>query len=400
MNVFLIPTWYPNSNNKLAGIFTYEQVLILANADQNSNFIVSLWGQEEEGYLNRRLINNLKKVAWYLFAPKNKILIQQNYFEIFNPLLNWTPRLPFGGISRTINVNKKNLEIALKHFNKIDIIHAHVSYPAGFIAYKLSKMYNIPYVITEHMGPFPFKNLTINGKPIHEIYTAVNNSNCTISVSPSLSEKMASFGLLKPCVIPNLVDEDLFYPDYESKNTKFKFLTVSKISYDKGIDLLLKAISCWKPDPNKIEFIIVGNGDQIDNFKKLSIELNISNLVKWVGTYDRINLPILFRSVDAFVLFSRFESFGIVYAEALASGIPIIATPCGGPEFFINSRNGILTNSFDINDLSNSLKQMYENYIIYNKRDIRNFFYNNFSKKVVAEKILDTYNKVLNNYKK
>jgi hypothetical protein len=43
---------------------------------------------------------------------------------------------------------------------------------------------------------------------------------------------------------------------------------------------------------------------------------------------------------------------------------------------------------------------MYENYIIYNKRDIRNFFYNNFSKKVVAEKILDTYNKVLNNYKK
>jgi len=118
-------------------------------------------------------------------------------------------------VKRIYTSIKKTVERVLDKFGKIDIIHAQVSYPAGFIAYKISKEFNIPYVLTEHMSPFPFKSLLKANKPIDEIITAFQNANRTIAVSRALCNHIKSFGLTCTDVVPNLVDESKFYLSYK-----------------------------------------------------------------------------------------------------------------------------------------------------------------------------------------
>ena len=63
---------------------------------------------------------------------------------------------------------------------------------------------------------------------------------------------------------------------------------------------------------------------------------------------------------DIFVLASRKETFGIVYVEAMAKGLPVIATKCGGPEEFVNKENGILVPVDNVEELSKAMLLMYK----------------------------------------
>jgi len=395
MNIFIIPSWYPEKNNKISGIFTYEQAKAISEHSFDNNVIVSLWGQEDNGYLNRNLFQNFNKLIWYIKSRRDQIKKDNNYYEIFNPQIHWTKRLPFGGINRLVKVNRKNLELAQEKIGKIHIIHAHVSYPAGYIAYILSKELDIPYIITEHMAPFPFKNYLVNNRPIIEITTSIKNANAVIAVSPFLDKELFHYGFQDSIIIPNLVDENVFYPNDLNQNSKFTFLTTGVINERKGIDLLIKAISLWNPDSSKVHFRIIGKADKDCKFKKLAEDLKISNLIEWIGEVNREDIPNYFRNSDAFVLFSRYETFGVVYAEAIASGIPFVSTPCGGVEFIYNEEVGILTKDFEINSLCDSLESIYANYSKYNKIKIRNYFLNKFSKKIVINQIFNLYHNIL-----
>ena len=111
--------------------------------------------------LNGELIIHLERLS----------IIISNLIELYSPTLSWTNQLPFGGYKSLLNVNRRNLKQALSLHTEINIIHAHSVYPGGVIASILSKEFNIPYVITEHMGP---RILTLkNGKPIDVIFKSV-----------------------------------------------------------------------------------------------------------------------------------------------------------------------------------------------------------------------------------
>ena len=166
---------------------------------------------------------------------------------------------------------------------------------------------------------------------------------------------------------------------------------------EKGIDDLLNAIELWMPDENSIQFIIAGDGEFLPFYKNLAIKKNIDKYIIWSGYINRTDAPILFNSCNAFVLPSKHETFGVVYAEAIACGLPIIATKCGGPESIINKQNGILVNIGDSIEIKNALINIYSNYHNYSKEKIRQNFLENFSQKNVVEKLLDIYNKILIN---
>ena len=399
-NIFIIPSWYPTDKDKLSGIFFKEQSEALSKLQNEYNIIVSTWGFTDGVVKFRSLSSVLKKTFWYLSAKKNVIIKNNNLFCVFNPHLSFSKKIPIlGSIERLIDVNRKNIRTSEKYFGKINLIHAHVSYPGGYIAYKLAKSLNIPYIITEHMGPFPFKEYLTGNRPIKEIDVAIRNANQVIAVSPSLSNVIMSYGYLKPIVIPNMVNENQFNIKTKiSSSNKFIFLTLcSMAGNEKGIDDLLNAIELWMPDENSIQFIIAGDGEFLPFYKNLAIKKNIDKYIIWSGYINRTDAPILFNSCNAFVLPSKQETFGVVYAEAIACGLPIIATKCGGPESIINKQNGILVNIGDSIEIKNALINIYSNYHNYSKEKIRQNFLENFSQKNVVEKLLDIYNKILIN---
>lgn len=397
-NILVISSWFPTSESPLSGIFVKEQVDVLAETYEDSyNFIVSVWGYNDSEVTFWRLGEALKKIFRFLIAPKNRFKKDNRVYYAENPYLNISSMIPYlGHFDRLVNIHRKNIDRAIKELGSIDLIHAHVSYPAGYLAYILSKELKIPYLITEHMGPFPFDRYKKNGHPIPEIDFAIKNATKVVSVSNALSDQMKEFGFKEPDVIPNMVDEETFKPEISvKKDASFRFFTLCALEKAKGVEDLLNAIALWKPKISKVHFLIGGDGEDRKEFIQLSEKLGIQEYITWLGSLKRNEIPGYLNACNAFVLPSHLESFGIVFAEAIACGKPVVATRCGGPESIVNELNGKLVPVKDPKALADALKWMVENSDSFDSKTIRADFEKRFSHKAVTEQIGSLYYSLL-----
>jgi len=396
MNLFIIPSWYPNPKQPIAGIFTKEQAEAIADLCPDINVIVSTWGHDQANISPRSPWRVFNVLQWFLKQQKDMIKLENKVIEVFNPAITWSRHLSFGGVTQSLlNANRKNLKLAQNKFGKIDLIHAHVSYPAGYIASILSKEFDIPYIITEHMGPFPFRSLMKRGVPIKAITTAMYHANATIAVSPSLADRIQSFGYRRPLVIPNIIDEQRFHVIPAQSPKPFIFFTLCGLTTQKGIDHLLQAIADWKPAQEVCQFWIGGQGSMLNIYQKMAEQLGIAHLVHWLGCIKREAAPEYFNKCHAYVMPSRHETFGIVYAEAIASGKPVIATRCGGPEYIVNDVNGLLVDIDDVVGLSKAMQYIHQHAEDYQATQIREDFERRFSRPVVVKQLHTLYSTIL-----
>jgi glycosyltransferase involved in cell wall biosynthesis len=130
-------------------------------------------------------------------------------------------------------------------------------------------------------------------------------------------------------------------------------------------------------------------------YKNLAREPRIENKIEWLGALNRNQSMYEFRNCDAFVLPSRHESMGVVFAEAMACGKPVIGTVCGGPEEFINDSNGYLIEPENENMLMDAMESMIQNHESFDSVQIRKQCADQFSSKVICNKIMDVYQQVL-----
>lgn len=396
MNVFVIPSWYPTERSPLSGIFIREQVEAIAEFGRDIRPIVSNWGFDDGLMPVRSPKVALAAIRWRLSRDRPGIREVGGICEAFRPMLGFSSRLvgERGALSSLIRVNLENFRRASKHLGSISLIHAHVSFPGGYVAKMVAEHYGVPFVVTEHMGPFPFPSMLDSlGRPRKEIGAALQSAARCIAVSPALATRIASFGYATPEVIPNMVNEDMFAPA-TGKSDRFVFLTVGSITSAKGIDVLLRAVALWNP-PLDVEFHIVGDGPQLGEFQELARTLGINDRVRWLGEMRRSDIPTLYRNCHAFVLPSTLETFGLVFAEAIACGKPVIATYCGGPECIVNDANGILMQPGDVVSLANALETVHRDPTRYDPETIRADFLARFSRSAVVDKIVTLYRQVV-----
>lgn len=394
MNLFLIPSWYPSAAHPLSGCFTKEQAQAIAELAPDIRVIVSRWGQGDNGFPLRNMRRMTHMLRWRLQQKHDVVQGHGNWWEVFNPALEFSERTPWGHARQFLAVNRRNFRLAIQQFGKIGVIHAHVSYPGGYIASLLSQESGVPYVLTEHMGPFPFPKFMRDNQPLPEIVQAFSRAAAAIAVSPSLSQRVASFGYPAPRVIPNMVDERLFAPG-QPCSTKMVFFTLCGISEQKGIDHLLDAIALWNPPADRFEFRIGGDGPQRAAYQVKAHALGLDDRVRWLGHVSRAQAPALFTDCHIYVMPSRHETFGMVYAEAIASGKPIIATRCGGPESIVNTTNGVLVDVGDVAGLSQAMQTMAVRWADYDPQAIRQDFEQRFARAAVVRQLRALYLEVL-----
>ncbi len=394
MNIFVIPSWYPGRDGDVSGIFFKEQAVALGEMYPETKIAISLWGQSEYFLYLKRLQDSVSALmAFAASRPSSKRNLRDNVAEYETPALSWTMRLFRGNGNALLKANRHNLRRAAGDIGHFDVIHAHVSYPAGWIAMKLSRETGIPYLITEHMGPFPLRPYMRDGRLREEIAEALGNASGTIAVSTWLSGQIREYCPAKPDVIPNMVDEDFFFPSETDRYRDPVFFTLGSMEPGKGISDLLHAIALVAGKGRRAHFRIGGTGRYEKTYRRLAEKLEIEESVAWLGRLDRKRVRQEMSCCDVFILPSHLESFGVVYAEAIACGKPVIATRCGGPEGIVNDTNGVLVDVGSIEQIAEAIILMSTNYKQYDCGAIRQDFLERFSKKVVTKQIMEVYRK-------
>ncbi|MEQ6120045.1 glycosyltransferase [Reichenbachiella sp. MALMAid0571] len=397
MNILIVPSWYPSPENPNTGIFIKEQAILFARHFPEHNVGISTWGSNHQPLL-LKIAKPFQTLVKLFKKPDNhQILLAPNCKEYFSPAYTWTRKILKGNIKNIITANTKNIREFELQFGKIDLIHAHVSHPGGYIAMHLSRNLNIPFVITEHMTPFPFSSYQKNGKISKLVTLPLAEASKTICVSDFLKRSIAGKAKANLCVINNFVDEDFFTPKQKisDRNDPISLLFIGRLVPQKGLDILLKALKILLKSKLHIELKIGGTGENEKEYQLLCNELGLGNNVVWLGNLDRNQVKHYLQQCDAFVLPSRNENNPVVILEALACGKPVITTSCGGPEEMITEAEGLIAKPENPDDLSNKIKILSDNLSIYNATTTRNNFMENHSSKMSTNKLLDIYKSVV-----
>ncbi len=400
MNIFIIPSWYPSPQHPYAGIFFREQAESFAQYFQEDNIGISHWGQNDERFLlwSKDRLKNLRKLYSSEKTPSSRNELKPNCIEYFKPAFTWTRKILKGNINSILKSNLNNLKSFEKEFGKANILLAHVSYPAGFIAHKISLKKNIPYIIVEHMSPFPFMDfLDKKGNLIPQLKMAYTNSNSLMAVSKGLKSKMERYIGYPVSVLNNFIDDQSFIPlKRPTDSQNLKLLSVGRLEHQKGYDILIKSIA--QLDISYLSLELIGIGSEENALMDLANNLRLAEVLSIRGEMDKNEIIKALQKCDLFILSSRHESFGVVVLEALACGKPCIVTTCGGPEEIISEEVGLVVEKENPKALAEAIVYMVENIEKYPPKKIRKYYEDHFSARETVKKLKGIYQNVIDEY--
>ena len=378
MNVLILPAWYPNKKDYVGGIFIKEQVKALRSIGINP---IVYYPFDEE-----ILPNNLS------FSIEDKVKIYRaNTDYMRNSKLS-----KFNSFKNAIRYLKKIIKD-----NSIDLIHAHVGYPAGVIAY-LNCFTNTskPYILTEHRSntrEFADRFYNIVLKQVYK------NAKKVITVSEFLKKELECLGyVFNGKVIGNVVDisKDRVANNPIKDKVTILFIGSMESNEVKGIKYLIPALERFIKNTHlKIEVLFIGEGTYKENYENLAQNFGIQNNCTFIGKIPNGKVGYYIKKSNFLISSSIKETFGAVLIESMSYGRPVLATKCGGPEEFVNETNGILVEKENVDALYNGLNMMVNKYSQFSSETIRRYVEDNFSLKVVGEKLKKEYDDIVKSIK-
>lgn len=388
MNIVIIPAFFQTKSRKTLGSFFLEQ----ARALQQKGHKVTIL------YCDTYSIKCVKD--WFAYSEEKSEIIEgiQIYRNrCFCPLKHGIEghREPFAqGIQKLYDQYMKG--------NKPDIIHAHCCVWAGYAAMKLSGQIGVPYVVTEHATLFQLHRDEIsagNNAIIQQVYQKAARVIC---VSRAFARLIESYRT-DIDVVGNVVNCDIFIPPKVSKNhNEIRFLTVCYMEeeaqlYKKGMDILIQSWTEIVKENTNVKLVIGGGGKAVQKVVDWTKEYHVTDSVEFLGTLNREQVVEQMQMCDCFVLPSRYETFGVVYIEAMACGKPVIAVANGGPDDFVKDFNGMLIKP-DVEELTGAINKMIKRlkgYDYYYEEEISGYIKNLFSYDSIAGKLLEVYKSIL-----
>jgi glycosyltransferase involved in cell wall biosynthesis len=263
----------------------------------------------------------------------------------------------------------------------VDIVHSHYNMPyADYSAMRYSKEKKVPLVLTYHAdapdtgGGFlrnrlqAFYNRRILPRVLNQAYIIIATSQSYIDQSRFLGNYRQ-----KIKVIPNGINLEEFQIKNSKENCREKLgLELDKtiiiffgnlVQY-KGPNVLLRAFANIKKVYPDVQLIFAGRGPMKNELKNLAKKLEVDERISFTGYVEQELKPLYYKSADIFCLPSvkLTEAFGIVNLEAMACGLPIVASELGGiPDLVKDGENGLLFKPGNVKELSYKLEYLLDN---------------------------------------
>jgi glycosyltransferase involved in cell wall biosynthesis len=382
MKVLFLSAWYPHRYDIMSGLFVQKH----AEAVNLYADVKVLYVHPDENIRDFELIdqyhNDLNEIIVYYPVRKktifHKVKAKWSYLKAY----------------------KKGFKYLQKNNFSPDLIHANVLTRTGLIACFFKLFKHIPYLVTEHWSRYLPENFLYGGF-IRKKLTGyvVRNAEYILPVSYLLKNSMINLGLKNPnyIVVNNVVDDFFFENLIKEKRGKKRILHISCfLERAKNISGILNAVKKLSEKRDDFELIIIGTGVDYKKCVEYADLLEMpENTVSFLGEKLPEDVAWWFQNSDVFVLFSNYETAGVVVAESLSSGIPVIGTPTGIIPDVINENNGLIVGFRDEEGLTDKMDYILDNLDKYNPEVIREGAYEQFSYKSVGEKIYSIYLKML-----
>jgi glycosyltransferase involved in cell wall biosynthesis len=317
-----------------------------------------------------------------------------------SPNLKIFPFYQTGKLIRYFSLWKKALLLYKTKHGKPDLVNSNIVYPVSIIATGLKFFWKVPYIITEHWtGYFP-EDGRYNGfakKIIAKI--AVAHAEAVVTVSHKLSSRMNELGLKNNYfVIPNVVDPEVFKLKAEAKEDSFNFTHISSLdNAQKNITGIIRAFKKFQIAYPLSILTIIGDIDTREFREETKNLLNDARGINLLRSKEGTELAKFLQKADAFLLFSNYENLPVVMLESFMCGIPVIATRVGDIPEYINTKNGMLVDSNNEEQLLQAMKEIYSHRANYNPIEIRNMVLNKVSPIAISRQFTDIYRRVLKN---
>lgn len=377
MNILVVGCGFPNEKFPGRGIFEFDQAKALAEYGHKVVYVA----------VDLRSVRRWRKWGCLSFTSSD--------IEVYSC------SIPVGAIGDGIKdyVGKKCFAALYKkiekRYGKPDVIHAHFGDMAVYVS-EVCERNEIPFVITEHSSAINKPEVSPN--LIRRYREAYRKANAVLAVGLALAKNIKKYTGVSAVVVPNMVDIEPFAlcTQMRKEGEPFRFLSAGYLIQRKGFDLLLKAFALFCEKHKDAVLQIMGGGPEQSSLQKLARDLGVADHVVMTGAYVRGEFGEALQMADCFVLATRGETFGVVYIEAMAAGVPVIATRCGGPEDFVTRENGEVVPVEDIEALAGAMENMYRNIGLYDGTVIRENVLRKFSPQTIAERLTAVYHKVTN----
>lgn len=383
LKVLFLSAWYPNREDQMFGLFVRKHAEAVARKANVFTLYLCADGAINKTEIVEQETNGVKEI--YVYYP---------FIDI--PLIR-----PLTKTLYYIYSYSKGYKYFSEKYGRQDVTQANILTRSGVLAYWMKLRHGIPYVIVEHWSRYLPQNNSYKGT-FRKIMTrlSVRKANYVLAVTENLREAMQSHGLRNKNfgLINNVVD-DFFYDNEPKANLcamKFQFIYISCFDErPKNVLGLLNGIKALSQKRDDFELTLVGTGKDWKQATDYASKIGLSDeIVHFVGEKSPQEVKEYLTLSDAMLLFSNYENAPVVISEALAIGIPVIATNVGGIPEMINEECGILIQPKDEVALINAMDSMICNKQKYNAKKIQKnaekYRYEN-----VANFLIDIYNKII-----
>jgi L-malate glycosyltransferase len=278
-----------------------------------------------------------------------------------------------------------------------DVLHAN-SHLSALAALALGRRHRKPVVYSEHWSAFLPDNpadLPTGGGLVAK--AVLTRADLVLPVSEAMRaalERRAPKARFR--IVPNVVDDELFRPDGQSSRGR-RLLTAGSLGENgaKGVDYLLEALAILAPSDEALRLDVAGDGPLRPAYEAQADRLGLADRVTFHGFRSKADLAELMRRSDLFVLASRFENNPCVILEAMASGLPVVATRVGGLPELVDGRNGILAEPRNPQSIAERIADALDRPDAFDRDELARRARERFGREAVGATLADVYAEVV-----
>lgn len=385
LHILIVPAWWPSAEAPISGIFHTDYARAFASAGARVGVVVP------DLVSVRHLGRGTKIPLW----PK---LIQEDMDGI--PVirirgLHTAMRMPWVQMVRFRRWLRRGFSAYVERFGRPDVLHAMCSIPAGWACTHLADPLSARVVVTDNTGPFSLA-MTPSGAAAY-VRAALARAAAVVAVSELSRRQMEAEGIARDIAVHGNCVPDAFLSAGVrpgKSEGSWRGLFVGRLTEAKGVGELIDAAVALVSEFD-VEWHFVGDGPMATTVQEQSSARGLEGRFTLHGVCDRRTVLEMMANSDFMVLPSHGESFGMVVAEALCMGLPVVTTRQAACAAFVGEDDGIVVEMRNVESLTCGLRRMIERLATYDRPAIAERARLRFSSEALARWYGELFRRIL-----